>query len=393
MLLQIIFWTGFILMAHSYVLYPMLLQLLVSDGNKQLPDEVSLSAKPPVIVLMAVYNSKEIIAQKVRSFYDSNYPKEKLYMFVGTDCCNDGTDEMLMKLSAEFPSLRVIPFQQRSGKIRIINELFAEAKKHPHFNDSILISTDVTAIFHSDCVAELVSSFDEEKTGIVGSNIIKGNVNKDGISGQEKAYYERELKMKDTEGQLWGSAMGVFGACFAIRPQAFTPVPDNFLADDFFITMAAFEKGYNALMNMQAKVYMNLPNSPLVEYRRKVRISTGNFQNMQRFAALLWPFNARAFAYWSHKVIRWLGPFFMLGCLLSALALAPQSVLYYNLFLLQLVAYFIPLVHEMLSRMGMQIRLFKFISHFFHMNLGILVGFFKFLSGVKSSVWEPTRRH
>jgi glycosyltransferase involved in cell wall biosynthesis len=393
MLLQIIFWTGFILMAHSYVLYPMLLQLLVNDDKKHLIDEVNTKDMPPVIVLMAVYNAKEIIEQKVRSFYDSNYPKEKLHMFVGTDCCNDGTDELLINLSAEFPSLKVIPFKQRSGKIRIINALYAEAQKHPNFNESILISTDVTAMFHPDCVNELVSSFDEDQTGIVGSNIIKGDVNKEGISGQEKAYYERELKMKDTEGQLWGSAMGVFGACFAIRPQAFTPVPDNFLADDFFITMAAFEKGYNALMNMQAKVYMNLPNSPLVEYNRKVRISTGNFQNMLRFATLLWPFNARAFAYWSHKVIRWLGPFFILGCLLSSLLLAFHNALYFNLFLLQLVAFLIPLIHYILSRMGMQIRIFKFISHFFHMNLGIFVGFFKFLSGVKSSVWEPTRRH
>jgi hypothetical protein len=42
--------------------------------------------------------------------------------------------------------------------------------------------------------------------------------------------------------------------------------------------------------------------------------------------------------------------------------------------------------------MNIHIGALRLLTHFFYMNLALLIGFFRFLKGVKSSVWNPTPR-
>jgi cellulose synthase/poly-beta-1,6-N-acetylglucosamine synthase-like glycosyltransferase len=376
-------------MAHSYVVYPLLLKRMARSKRKN----KDYSIQPQVIVLMAVYNGAKVIEEKVKSVFNSQYPAQKIHFIIGSDCSNDGTDEILQELGNSYKQLTYVKFENRTGKIKIINHLFELASTFPNFQDSIIISTDVTAFFHPDCIKELTANFNNYEVGIVGSNIVKREERKDGISGQEKAYYQREIDMKNSEGLIWGSCMGVFGACFASRPGAFTRVPDKFLSDDFFITLAAIEKKYKVFLDVDAKVDMNLPNNSSTEYRRKVRIATGNFQNLFRFIKLLLQFNGTSYAYWSHKVIRWLGPFFILTSILSAYVLRHTHDIYWLAWIIQIILLLVPFINTLLTTMNVHLRFIKFVAHFYHMNLGILIGFIKFMTGVNSSIWEPTKRH
>ena len=49
---------------------------------------------------------------------------------------------------------------------------------------------------------------------------------------------------------MWGSMMGPFGGCFAMRMNLHSPVPKNFLVDDFYICMNIIRKGYKAVNNV-----------------------------------------------------------------------------------------------------------------------------------------------
>jgi hypothetical protein len=40
-----------------------------------------------------------------------------------------------------------------------------------------------------------------------------------------------------------------------------------------------------------------------------------------------------------------------------------------------------------------KLSLFKFISHFYLMNLALLKGFLMFVKGVETSIWQPTKRN
>ncbi len=65
-----------------------------------------------------------------------------------------------------------------------------------------------------------------------------------------------------------------------LRHKLFEPVPRNFLVDDFFINMKVLEKNYWSINNLKAIVYDNSTDDIQAEFKRKIRISTGNFQNL-----------------------------------------------------------------------------------------------------------------
>lgn len=185
--------------------------------------------------------------------------------------------------------------------------------------------------------------------------------------------------------------MGPFGGCYAIRKVDYSMVPSNFLVDDFYINMTIFEKGKQAINDVKSMVFEDLPAELKVEFRRKVRIGTGNFQNLRRFRGLIMT-SRYGFAFLSHKVIRWFGPFFMLIALAANILLAVNSMIYLWILAAQLLIYLIPLIDWILKKIGINISQFRLATHFFSMNAALFIGFFRSLGKVRSGVWERTAR-
>ena len=151
--------------------------------------------------------------------------------------------------------------------------------------EKYLILTDAKVIFALDTIYELVKHFKNNDIGIVGGNILNEKIRKDGISIQEKAFMSREIMMKYQEGLVWANTMGVYGAVYAIRKELMTVIPFTFSVDDFFITMNVIRKKKKVIMELNALTREEVPNEISMEFRRKVRISAGNFQNLCRFIA------------------------------------------------------------------------------------------------------------
>ncbi|CAG0880285.1 unnamed protein product [Darwinula stevensoni] len=74
-----------------------------------------------------------------------------------------------------------------------------------------------------------------------------------GISKSEDTYIGREVMLKHYESRAWGTMIGPFGGCYAIRANLFEPIPPNFLVDDFLITFRALEQGYAAINDLSAQ--------------------------------------------------------------------------------------------------------------------------------------------
>jgi hypothetical protein len=185
--------------------------------------------------------------------------------------------------------------------------------------------------------------------------------------------------------------MGPFGGCYAIRKEDYTRVPSNFLVDDFYINMRIFEKRKLAINDVQAIVFENIPDELKVEFRRKVRIGTGNFQNLGKFWRLI--FTARyGFAFLSHKVIRWFGPFFLLIALAANIYLSCHDEVYKWILACHLAVYVIPLADLLLKKIRINFAPFRLITHFFSMNAALFIGFFRSLGRVHSGTWERTAR-
>jgi cellulose synthase/poly-beta-1,6-N-acetylglucosamine synthase-like glycosyltransferase len=283
-----------------------------------------------------------------------------------------------------FPNLKLQRFQNRVGKINIINEL------HSQCDQKILIMTDANVMFSEDAIRQLVAQFKDDRVGLVAANIIKLSDKNEGIAIQERAYLSIENRIKSAESKAFAYIMGAEGGCYAIRNSLFTKVPGKFIVDDFYITLQLILRGKKALFNEAAICFEDVPGDSQGEYRRKVRISSGNFQNLFFFRHLLYRFwRPLGFMFWSHKVLRWMTPFFLCFAFVASAFLGADQMLFRVLFFSQVLGLLTPLINHWLPFKNNTLR---FVSHFYLMNMALLAGFFRFTSGIQSSVWQPVKR-
>jgi len=113
--------------------------------------------------------------------------------------------------------------------------------------------------------------------------------------------------------------------------------------------------------------------------RRRARIGAGDLQALQILWPLLHPRHGwTAFAFFSHKILRWFTPFFLIGALIS-------SFVYPIALYCQLAFYATSLLPAP--------RLLRLPQMFTRMNLALLIGFYRFCIGGQSAVWHPTPRN
>jgi cellulose synthase/poly-beta-1,6-N-acetylglucosamine synthase-like glycosyltransferase len=371
---------------HSYVLFPIILKLKAGKKTMEFP-VLSKDEFPFISILVSAFNEEAVIEEKIDSVFKSDYPTDKFELLIGSDNSSDQTNEIVERMALLHPNLIFKPYSKRRGKQNVVNDLYQLSR------GSILILTDANVIFDTNTISEIARAFKNKEVGLVDTNMINRGLKKEGISHQEKAYISREVMIKQHESVVWGSMMGPFGGCYAIRHEDYSQVPSNALVDDFYINMKIFEKGKKAVNNLNAKVFEDVSNDLKIEMIRKIRIATGNFQNLKWFGHLLWPMNnGVAFTFLSHKVLRWLGPFFLIIAFISSLFLI-NTPFYQLAIVLQILGFLMPLVDAILRKLNIHNKLLRFITHFYSMNLALLIGFFRFTRGVKSGVWKVTKRN
>lgn len=385
-MLAVIFWIAVYLVLHTYLFYPLLLELLSgrSRGNEQQygrEDDL-----PVVSVIISAYNEEEVIAAKIESIFAGDYPREKLEVLIGSDMSDDSTATIIGKYLTRHPNLRFWDFKQRRGKQNVVNDLVAESR------GEILILTDANVMFDTSTIFNLVKHFRNPDIGLVDSNMINKGLKIEGISYQEKAYISREVHIKNMEGRLWGAMMGPFGGCYAIRKDDYAMVPPNYLVDDFYINMKIFEKRKKAINDLEARVFEDVSNVLRDEFRRKVRIATGNWQNLRTFSHLLLRKNI-GFCFLSHKVLRWLGPFFILAAFILNMILAINSEFYLILLLMQVLLLLLPLLDHLLKQANIHNKALRLATHFYAMNLALFIGFFRSWKKISSGAWDRTPRN
>ena len=383
-LLIIILICSSFLILHTYVFYPLFMILIYRNSNHNQLMFYSDHELPAIAILIAAHNEEKVIEKKILSVFNTNYPSSKLKIFIGSDASTDRTDEIISNLTNTYSNIEFIKFKGRVGKISIINHLQSLC------DESVLILSDANVIFKQNTIFELVKYFKDSNVGLVSANIIKESSNNDGISYQEKKYLNFENKIKASESYAFNFIMGAEGGCYAIRNNLFSKVPSNFIVDDFFITMQVLKRKNYALLNNLAICIEDVTSDISSEYRRKVRISSGNFQNLFFFKHLLFDFSSISFAFWSHKVLRWLTPFFLFICLFSSVFLIPYHIFFIGISCIQLLLLLFPLLNYFFKFNNVFL---KFIAHFYLMNFALFEGFIKFIKGIKSSIWEPINRN
>lgn len=385
-MLQILFVLGSIFLLYSYLIYPFLLKYLLQ--KKQAPSAYATTeALPALSIVIAAHNEEKVLREKLDSILQSTYPQDLIEILIGIDASSDLSALIAEEYQSKFAACHVFVFKERQGKIKIVNALVPKAQH------ALIVLTDANVLFTEQTLLQLQAPFVDPQIGLVDTTMKHYGLKNTGISVPESAYIAGEVLIKEAEGKLWGAMMGPFGGCFAFRKRCFEKIPEHFLVDDFYINMICIEKGLRCVTQTEAIVLEDVSNDLRIEFKRKIRISSGNFQNLRRFWPLLFKFNWVSFTFFSHKVLRWILPVFLVAMTLQIIQKHAQSwfyeLLYFGLLLIP-----IAFVVDYLSRQrGVHLVWLRFVIHFISMNIALFIGLFRFFGGIRSSVWQPTKRH
>ena len=115
----------------------------------------------------------------------------------------------------------------------------------------------------------------------------------------------------------------------------------------------------------------------------------GLFYMKKLFNPLKFPFIS--FQLFSHKILRWLIPFFMIGILLSNLFLLDRT--FYKITMaLQAVFYAMALIAWLGEKAHLKLKIFSIPLYFSTVNIASLVSLYKTLKGFKAVTWETVRK-
>ena len=203
--IKVVFWTSFLAVFYTYVVYPLLLKILSLFKHPSSLHFTPGEELPKVSIIIAAFNEEKVIHEKLESILNCNYPKDSLEIIIGSDNSTDLTNSIVSNMAIVDNRIQLRVFESRKGKVSVINELVKKAKHE------LLLLTDANVIFDKETLFELVKHFKNTDVSLVDSNMMNTGIKSDGISLQEKSYIKAEVYLKYFEGLLWGTMMGPFG--------------------------------------------------------------------------------------------------------------------------------------------------------------------------------------
>ncbi len=363
------------------------------DGEARATADHGTPGVPPIAVLFSAYNEESVIEQRLANLAALDYPSDRLRVWVGVDGGTDRTAQLARAWAAAHREVTVVVAERNRGKMAMLKRLVDEVAPS---SPSLLVFTDANTMFQRDTLRRLAAPFADPAVGGVCGRLVLEH----GAQGatDERAYWDAEAQLKQAESTL-DSCLGANGAVYAIRAELFPrTIPDNTIVDDFVIGMKIREQGFRMVFEPAARAREELPAEVSDEWRRRVRIGAGAYQALVLCRRCLGPeFGVFAWAFWSHKVLRWFTPHLLLvavglgGAFVAQWFVAHRSWAVTGGLAGAVAAAVLSgwLACRNRTAPGKAIRL---IGYFLAMQAALLAGFARFCRGNLSGAWQRTGR-
>ncbi|MET0067936.1 MAG: glycosyltransferase family 2 protein [Candidatus Thiodiazotropha sp.] len=375
--MDFVLWFSLFLVFYAYFGYPVLLVMLnrwvsgLDYRSKTYPDQLSVS------LIIPVHNEAEVIAKKLENCSQLLF-SGKLQIVIVSDGSTDTTAE-IVKGYPGLSNITFIELNERKGKANALNAGLESA------TGDIVVFNDASIMLDPQAISEIVRPFVLDEIGCVsGEDLIEGGSG-EGLYGR----YELFLRRQESHS---GSIVGASGSLYAQRREIITPFIEG-VAPDFYSVLNTVEQGCRAISISESFGYMKAAESHKDEFNRKVRTFIRGITALFKKIHLMNPFEYPRFSLYlvSHKLLRWLVPFFLLAILLSNFALLDQGF-YRLLMILQLAFYAAAAVGAFNESLANRSPLVKIPLFFVAVNLSILKAWYKYLTGTRQEIWTPTKR-
>lgn len=373
-----IFWFCLAAATYSYFGYPLL--LLILPGRKPHGPAKSTSILK-IAVIIAARNEATKIGGKLDNTLNLERHGLDLDLIVASDCSDDATDSIVH--SYEDRGIRLVRSPVRRGKEH------AQGLAVASTDAEVIVFTDTGTILPADALVHIVDAFGDPEVGAASS--IDRFISADGALQGEGAYVRYEMWLRDLETRFY-SLVGLSGSFFAARRSVCQRWDDR-VQSDFGTALSCAQLGLRAVSDRRLIGYYKDISDTRMEYQRKVRTVVRGMNSLRIRAEVLNVFRYGRFSFevFSHKVMRWATPVFLLGALAASAALAAQDPSFRVLLAAQVVFYLAPALSRVVPRLR-RIGLIRIGIYFVEVNLAILHAAALVLAGRTILTWEPSKR-
>ena len=375
----VLVWIGLSALVYVYVGYPVLLAVVGLFAKRQ---KSALGFFPKISVLIAAYNEEAGIQKKIKDTLALDYAADKIDILVLSDCSTDRTDEIVKGLAD--PRVRLLRAPSRKGKTNVQN-LGADIAQ-----GEVLVFSDATTVYHPLALQYLACNYADPKVGAVSGRyqyFDPEGKSPTGLGMIAFWNYENFIKMMQSRIR---TISGCCGCIYSVRRAAYTPLHPDVISD-LVQPLWAIQKGYRVIFEDRALAFEETTKSSREEFSMRVRVVTRGIRGILSVPGLLNPMKHCwvSFQLISHKVLRWMVPFFLL-VLFASNALLWNYCWYGILFALQVAFYgftlftlLVPL-HRVWKPLGIPL-------YFCTLNAAALRSIIEVIRGRKYVVWETVR--
>jgi cellulose synthase/poly-beta-1,6-N-acetylglucosamine synthase-like glycosyltransferase len=259
-----------------------------------------------------------------------------------------------------------------------------------HCRGEVIVFSDATTVYHPKSLKYLAANYADPKTGAVsgryqyfdpsgGSSMGLGSI----------AFWNYENLIKYFQSKIY-SLTGCSGCIYSVRRTLYTPLPADALSD-VMEPLAVLRQGYRVAFEERALAYEETTRGHSQEFRMRVRVVSRGISAILSMRELLkfWRYGWISFQLISHKIVRWLVPFYLAGIFFSS-ALLFEIPFFRYVFLAQLFFYLfaaltlvVPL-HRRWNSLGIPL-------YFCTINLAALFSIVHSVRRRKFVIWDTIR--
>lgn len=381
--MELLFWLSAFGVAYAYFGYPLLL-LAVLRLRGPRPKAVTAGFETPrVSVVITCRNEARVIREKLENTllltYQGRLARDAgVQILVASDASDDGTDDVVREFAAR--GVELVRLEERGGKER------AQQAAVEQVRGDVVVFTDAKIRLEPEALDRFVAYFADPSVGAVSSiDRVEGEGSGEGM------YVRYEMWLRALESEF-GSLVGVSGSCFAVRRAICADLRAD-IPSDFALLLAARRRGLRGVHAPDVVASYRPVATERAEFERKVRTVLRGITTLMTCSEVLNPFVYGVFSWQvaSHKLMRWLVPWFVAIGTFSTLAVA-ASGFFYSLVALCVLLFYIGAAlaaadPKMREHVWCRLPLF-----FLVVNGGIAVAWYHYIRGKRTMAWNPSAK-
>ncbi len=254
------------------------------------PEPLDPETGPLVSVLIPCFNEVTVIASSVARILESKWTR--LEVLVLDDGSTDGTAEAVERAFGDDPRVRLMRFPN-AGKASALNRGLPEAK------GEVIVSLDADTLFPPETIGRLARWFAWPEVGAVAGNALVGN-RLNLITRWQALEYVSAQNLERRALAALGAVTVVPGAVGAWRASALRALggyPEDTLAEDQDLTIAAQRAGWSVEFDPAARAYTEAPDTVAGLMKQRFRWSFGTLQCIWKHRAALFDIHRPALGF------------------------------------------------------------------------------------------------